>query len=81
MRERLAKRRANRAKQEELEREEAKNLRPKSAVDVFGKVMQMIPVSALQNEAVYSGKTYVDISMFGLFYTLYLVQSYKPNFG
>jgi len=43
MRERLAKRRANRAKQEELEREEAKNLRPKSAVDVFGKVMQMIP--------------------------------------
>ena len=44
MRERLAARRANRAKQEELEREEARNLRPKSAADVFGQVMQMIPV-------------------------------------
>ena len=45
MRERLAARRAKRAKQEELEREEARNLRPKSAADVFGQVMQMIPVS------------------------------------
>ena len=50
MRERLAARRANRAKQEELEREEARNLRPKSAADVFGQVMQMIPVSKHLNK-------------------------------